>query len=92
MMVAVPLLTVALPTEFPFSKKVTEPVGVPLPVVGAIVAVVFTGPTDPTVTVLGESDNVVVVEVPPPPVTVRVIADDVEPAKVVSPPYCAVMG
>ena len=71
MNVAVPLVSVPLPTKEVPLKKLTEPVGVPLPVVGATFAVITTGPLDFAVMVVGESDNVVVVGVVPDVCTVN---------------------
>lgn len=62
MNVAVPALTVPLPTAVPpLTKKLTEPVGVPVPVVGAAFAVSNTGLLDPTFTAVTERLSVVVV-------------------------------
>ena len=69
-------------------KKVTVPVGVPLPEAGATVAVAVTGPLEPTLTELGERASLVVVGIA---CTVNCAAGETELAKVVSPLYCAVM-
>ena len=79
MKVAVPLLSVPLPTAVPpLTKKLTDPVGVPVPEVGATLAVSTTGPLDPTVTEVGASVNVVFVVVEPAACTVKVCGEDVE--------------
>jgi hypothetical protein len=47
-------------------KNATTPVGVPLPEVGATVAVITTGPDDPTATLAGDRLKLVVEAVVPP--------------------------
>ncbi len=84
MKVAVPPLSVPLPTAVPpLTKKFTDPVGVPEPVVGAAVAVITTGPLDFTTTEVGEIVNVVVVGTA---ATVTVTAGDVEGASLAPSP------
>jgi hypothetical protein len=65
------------------TKKFTDPVGVPEPVVGATVAVITTGPLDPATTEVGEIVNVVVVGAT---ATVTVTAGDVEGASLAPSP------
>ena len=48
MKAAVPLVKVAVPIWLVAFQNVTVPVGVPLPEAGATVAVITTGPLDPT--------------------------------------------
>lgn len=85
-----PPFRVPLPTALPpLTKKLIEPVGVPVPLVGAALAVKTTGPLDPTFTAVSESVKVVVVEAVV--CTVNCSVEDVEPAKFASPLYCAVI-
>lgn len=78
----------ALPSGPDASEKLTVPVGVPVPDVGATVALNITGPLDPAFKDVGEKLMVVVVVLP----TVRLTAAEVAAAKVESPLYIAVMG
>src|ERR1700734_1207057 len=54
------------PSSFDPLKNATTPVGVPLPEAGATVAVITTGPAEPTVTLAGERFRLVVDAVVPP--------------------------
>ena len=84
-----PLLSgTGLPRGPEESEKVTVPVGVPVPDVGATVALSITGPLDPAIKEVGEKVIVVVVVFP----MVRSTAADVAAAKLVSPLYFAVIG
>jgi hypothetical protein len=85
--VAVPVVSrVPLPSELVPSRKLTEPVGTPLPVFGFTTAVNAT--CAPLTAVAGAAVSVVVVGVPA--AMVNVTAAEFEAALPVSPPYCAV--
>lgn len=58
-------------------KKVTVPVGVPLPDAGATVALSVTGLLEPATTLVGERVSAVVVEARA--ATVKLTGDEVEP-------------
>jgi hypothetical protein len=64
--VAAPPLKFEDPNSLDPLKNATTPVGVPLPEVGATVAVITTGPDDPTETLAGDRLKLVLEAVVPP--------------------------
>jgi hypothetical protein len=87
--VALPALSVPVPSRMLPSRKLTAPVGVPVPENGETVAVKVTDWFKPTG--LAELMSVVVVAIPVAAFTVWFAPTDVLPAKLASPEYTAVI-